>query len=287
MISVSANKLRGYAQLMRIEKPIGTLLLLWPTLWGLWFAARGVPPLGILMTFVIGVVVMRSAGCVINDVTDRRFDGEVSRTKKRPLITGQITVFEAIILFLVLSLLALCCALYLNQLSWLMAGIGLILTVIYPFMKRITYWPQLVLGVAFSWGVLMAYTAVNNQLTLEAFILFFITFVWTVSYDTIYAMVDRQDDIRAGIKSTALKLKNYDVLFVTTLHLLVMFGLLFFSIWQQLSSFFYIPWSAALMLVFYQTKLIRHRVPEDCFRAFLNNHWFGALIFIGVIFSIP
>lgn len=286
MIKVSANKLSGYAQLMRIEKPIGTLLLLWPTLWGLWFAARGVPPHGILMTFIIGAIVMRSAGCVINDITDRRFDGQVSRTKKRPLITGQITVFEAVILFLVLSLLALCCAYYLNPLSWLMAGIGLILTVTYPFMKRITYWPQLVLGAAFSWGVLMAYTAVNDQLNLEAFALFLITFVWTVSYDTIYAMVDRDDDIRAGIKSTAVKLKSYDVLFVTTLHLFVLFGLLLFSIWQQLNMFFYIPWSASLVLVFYQTKLIRHRVPADCFRAFLNNHWFGALIFVGIVLSM-
>lgn len=287
MIKLSANKISGYAQLMRIEKPIGTLLLMWPTLWGLWFAARGVPPFGILITFLIGVVVMRSAGCVINDITDRHFDGQVSRTKKRPLITGQITVFEAFFLFLFLSVLALCCALYLNPLSWMMAGIGLVLTVIYPFMKRITYWPQLVLGLAFSWGVLMAYTAVTNHLSLEALALFLITFFWTVSYDTIYAMVDRQDDIRAGIKSTAVKLKSYDVLFVTTLHLLVLQGLLLFSMWQQLNIFFYIPWSAALALVFYQTKLIRHRIPEDCFRAFLNNHWFGALIFIGIVFSMP
>lgn len=286
MIALMARKISTYAQIMRIEKPIGTLLLLWPTLWGLWFAARGVPPLGILLTFIVGVVVMRSAGCVVNDITDRHLDGHVARTKNRPLVTGRINLPEAIGLFLFLSVLALLCALFLNPLTVGMAIIGLLLTILYPFMKRITYWPQLFLGVAFSWGVLMAYTAINNTLSWEALQLFFITFLWTVSYDTIYAMVDREDDIQVGIKSTAVKLARYDVLFVSTLHSIVLLGLLLFARQQQLGYLFYIAWFITVALVISQIQLIHKREPEKCFKAFLNNHWFGAVIFLGIVLSM-
>jgi 4-hydroxybenzoate polyprenyltransferase len=219
-------------------------------------------------------------------MTDRHIDGHVARTKNRPLVTGKIKLPEAMGLFLFLSILAFLCASFLNPLTLGMALIGLFLTILYPFMKRITYWPQLVLGVAFSWGVLMAYTAINNNLSWEAIELFFIAFLWSVSYDTIYAMVDRKDDIKVGIKSTAVKLGRYDVLFVTALHSTVLLGLLWFAQEQQLGSFFYIAWSIAVVLLIAQTALIRQREPEKCFKAFLNNHWIGAVIFLGVVFSI-
>jgi 4-hydroxybenzoate polyprenyltransferase len=191
------------------------------------------------------------------------------------------------VLFLFLSALAFLCASFLNALTWAMALIGLLLTIVYPFMKRVTYWPQLVLGVAFSWGVLMAYTAITNHLSWEALFLFFITFLWTVSYDTIYAMVDRKDDLQIGIKSTAIKLGRYDVLFVTLLHSVVLLCLWFLAQKQRFGIFFYFAWSVAALLVAHQTLLIKGRQAEHCFKAFLNNHWFGAVIFLGIIFSIP
>lgn len=284
MMALTAKKISNYSQLMRLEKPIGTLLLLWPTLWGLWFAAGGVPPIGILLTFIVGVVVMRSAGCVVNDITDRHLDGHVARTKNRPLVTGRIKLSEAIVLFLFLSALAFLCALFLNPLTLGMAVIGLLITILYPFMKRITHWPQLMLGVAFSWGVLMAYTAINNNLSWEAIELFIIAFLWAVSYDTIYAMVDRKDDIKVGIKSTAVMLGRYDVIFVTLLHGMVLLGLLWFAREKQLGNLFYLAWFIAVAIVIVQTALIRDRDPEKCFKAFLNNHWFGAVIYFGVLF---
>lgn len=275
-----------YSQLMRVDKPIGTFLLLWPTLWGLWFAARGVPPISILLIFVAGVILMRSAGCVINDIVDRKWDGHVARTKERPLITGVVKLKEAKILALVLCLFSLICVLFLNHLTLWMSVIALFLTILYPYMKRITYWPQFILGVAFSWGVLMAYTAVTHHLPWEAVVLFLIAMVWTVSYDTIYAMVDRQDDILIGIKSTAVKLRDYDVMFITILHGIVLIGLFLFAHYQQLNFLFYLAWVFAAGLAIYQWTLIKGREPQKCFQAFLNNHWFGAVIFLGIALSI-
>lgn len=277
----------GYAQLMRIDKPIGTFLLLWPTLWGLWFAARGLPPITILLIFVAGVILMRSAGCVINDIVDRKWDGDVVRTKGRPLVTGLVKLREAKLLALVLCFFSLLCVLFLNRLTIFMAIIGLFLTLLYPYMKRITYWPQLILGIAFSWGVLMAYTAVTHNLSWEATELFLIALVWTVSYDTIYAMVDRPDDIRIGIKSTAVKLQHYDVIFVNVLHGLVLVGLFLFAKSQKLNYLFYVAWVIAVGLAVYQWWLIKEREPQKCFQAFLNNHWFGAVIFFGIALSMP
>jgi 4-hydroxybenzoate polyprenyltransferase len=279
--------MKAYAQLMRLDKPIGTLLLLWPTLWGLWFAAKGVPPLPILLIFIAGVFVMRSAGCVINDITDRKFDGAVTRTQSRPLVTGRAKLGEARLLFFMLSFLALFCSLFLNLFTIGMAVIGLLITILYPFTKRITHWPQAVLGVAFAWGVLMAYTAVTNSLPWEAVELFFITWMWIVAYDTIYAMVDREDDVLVGIKSTAIRLQKFDVVFVSGLQTLVLLGLLFFAKKQGLGLLFYPAWCIAAGLVIYQALLIRRREPKKCFKAFLNNHWFGAVIFLGIALSIP
>jgi len=276
-----------YAQLMRVDKPIGTFLLLWPTLWGLWFAARGFPPISILLIFVAGVVLMRSAGCVINDIVDRKWDGHVARTKERPLVTGLVKLREAKILALILCLFALVCVLFLNRLTLFMAAIGLLLTLLYPYMKRITYWPQGVLGIAFSWGVLMAYTAVTDHLPWEAVGLFFISFVWVVSYDTIYAMVDRNDDLLIGIKSTAVKLRHYDVIFVNAPHGLSLVSMLIFAKSQHLNFLFYFAWVIAVGLALYQWTLIKEREPQKCFHAFLNNHWFGAIIFLGIALGMP
>lgn len=279
------TKISAYAQLMRLHKPIGTLLLLWPTVWALWFASHGIPLISILVIFVLGVIITRSAGCVVNDLADRNFDGHVARTKKRPIVTGQVSIAEALGLFLLLTIFGFFCVIYLNNFTIMMALVAVILMTIYPFMKRITYWPQVVLGVAFSWGVLMAYTAVQNALPWESIELFFIAFLWTLSYDTIYAMVDREDDKIIGIKSTAIVLGQYDVLFVTTLHGLVLLGLLLFSYQQHLSSYFYPFWFLAVAVTVYQTKLIATRDSQKCFKAFLNNHWFGLLVFIGIFLS--
>ncbi len=287
MSCLCKKKLSAYTRLMRLDKPIGMLLLLWPTLWALWFAARGVPPISILIIFVAGVVLMRSAGCVINDIVDRPFDGYVARTKKRPLVTGFIKLKEAQILLLVLCAFSLICVLFLNWLTLALSVVGLFLTILYPYMKRVTYWPQVILGMAFAWSVPMAYAAVLGYCPWEALALFAITLVWTVSYDTIYAMVDRDDDLVIGIKSTAVRLQQYDIYFVTALHVLVLLGFFVFAIMQQLSFFFYPVLGVAASFVVYQWTLIRDRQPEKCFKAFLNNHWFGAVIFLGVVISIP
>lgn len=282
MTSSALTKVSAFAQLMRIKQPIGIFLLLWPTLWGLWFASKGTPPISILIVFILGVIITRSAGCVVNDIADRNFDGHVARTKKRPLVTGRVQLVEALGLFVLLSIIGFCCALLLNYFTIIMAFIAVLLMIIYPFAKRITYWPQIILGVAFSWGVLMAYTAVTNTLSLESLELFFIAFLWTLSYDTIYAMVDREDDLKIGIKSTAIKLRHHEVLFITVLHSLVLLGLLLFSLQQKVSLLFYPFWILAAAVTFHQTRLIATRDPQKCFKAFLNNHWFGLFIFCGV-----
>lgn len=283
MTSSALTKISAFMQLMRIKKPIGIFLLLWPTLWGLWFASKGTPPISILVIFILGVIVTRSAGCVVNDIADRNFDGHVSRTKKRPLVTGRVQVAEALGLFILLSIIGFCCVLFLNRLTIIMSFIAILLMILYPLAKRITYWPQIILGIAFSWGVLMGYTAINNTLSWESFALFLIAFLWTLSYDTIYAMVDREDDLKIGIKSTAIKLHHHEVFFITYLHGLVLLGLLLFSLQQKLSLLFYPFWMLAVALTLYQTKLISTREPEKCFKAFLNNHWFGLFIFCGIV----
>lgn len=283
MTSSALTKVSAFLQLMRIKNPIGIFLLLWPTLWGLWFASKGTPPISILVIFILGVIITRSAGCVVNDIADRNFDGHVSRTKKRPLVTGRVQLVEALGLFILLSIIGFCCVLFLNGFTIIMSFVAILLMILYPFAKRITYWPQIILGIAFSWGVLMAYTAISNTLSWESFALFFIAFLWTLSYDTIYAMVDREDDLKIGIKSTAIKLHRYNVLFVTVLHSLVLLDLLLFSLQQKLSLLFYPFWMLAVALTLYQTKLISTRDPQKCFKAFLNNHWFGLFIFCGVV----
>ena len=270
-------------KLMRFDKPIGILLLLWPTLWAVWIAGHFSPSLFYILIFTAGVVVMRAAGCIINDICDRKFDQSVERTKKRVLVTGMVTLKEAWLAFFVLCLIALVLVLLLNKLSILLAVCALAMTMIYPLLKRITHWPQLLLGIAFAWGVPMAFAAQQNTVPMMAWLLFVAAMIWPVAYDTVYAMVDRQDDIKIGVKSTAVILGSYDRLFVATLYMI------FFAIWLviaiqlQLKIWFYLNYLAAILIAIYNDYLIKRRDREKCFKAFLQSHWIGAFLFAGLV----
>ncbi|MGE1560199.1 4-hydroxybenzoate octaprenyltransferase [Pantoea septica] len=281
------SKFQAYSRLMRIDKPIGTLLLLWPTLWALWLSDMGVPPLSVLVVFVLGVFVMRAAGCVINDFADRKVDGFVKRTAGRPLPSGAVSEKEAKILFVLLGLLAFALVLTMNLMTILLSLGGLALAWCYPFMKRYTHLPQVVLGAAFGWAIPMAWAAVSESLPLECWLVFLANICWTVAYDTQYAMVDRDDDIKIGVKSTAILFGRYDKLIIgllqlATLGLLALVGLL-----MQLNAFFYWSLLAAAALFLYQQKLIVRRERDACFQGFLNNNYVGLVIFIGVVLNTP
>ena len=277
--------MKKYLLLMRLHRPIGILLLLWPTLWALWIAGQGHPDLKVLIIFILGVVVMRSAGCVINDIADRNFDGHVERTKNRPLVTGQVSLREAVILFLLLCIVALLLVLQLNVFTIKLSFIGLALAIIYPFTKRYIYWPQFVLGLAFAWGVPMAFAAQLNTIPVIAWWVFLAAVLWPIAYDTMYAMADREDDKLIGIKSTALLFGQYDRLIIGFIQVLVLLLLLFIG-WQlKLNFIYFISLLIALILVGYQQFLIKNREPKQCFRAFLNNNWFGLVVFLGFFIS--
>ena len=279
------KQLQAYMQLMRWDKPIGFLLLLWPTMWGLLIAGRGHISLRIFTIFVAGVFVMRSAGCVINDIADRKFDGNVARTVNRPLATGVLTTKHALVLFFVLCLVSFLLVLQLNMLSIVLSVFGLLFAVIYPFLKRITHLPQLGLGVAFAWGVPMAFAAQINQLPLTALVLFLIACIWPIAYDTMYAMVDREDDIRVGVKSTAILFGKYDVTIVMSLQCFVLLAFVILAIYLQLNIFFYITAVVASGFIYYQYQLIINGGSKGCFKAFLNNHWVGMVLAIGLFFG--
>ncbi|MBS6436161.1 MULTISPECIES: 4-hydroxybenzoate octaprenyltransferase [Pantoea] len=281
------SKFQAYSRLMRIDKPIGTLLLLWPTLWALWLSDMGVPPLSVLVVFVLGVFVMRAAGCVINDFADRKVDGFVKRTAGRPLPSGAVSEKEAKILFVLLGLLAFALVLTMNLMTILLSLGGLALAWCYPFMKRYTHLPQVVLGAAFGWAIPMAWAAVSESLPLECWLVFLANICWTVAYDTQYAMVDRDDDIKIGVKSTAILFGRYDKLIIgllqlATLGLLALVGLL-----MQLNAFFYWSLLGAAALFLYQQKLIVRRERDACFQGFLNNNYVGLVVFIGVVLNTP
>ncbi|WP_276724571.1 4-hydroxybenzoate octaprenyltransferase [Pantoea septica] len=281
------SKFQAYSRLMRIDKPIGTLLLLWPTLWALWLSDMGVPPLPVLVVFVLGVFVMRAAGCVINDFADRKVDGFVKRTAGRPLPSGAVSEKEAKILFVLLGLLAFALVLTMNLMTILLSLGGLALAWCYPFMKRYTHLPQVVLGAAFGWAIPMAWAAVSESLPLECWLVFLANICWTVAYDTQYAMVDRDDDIKIGVKSTAILFGRYDKLIIgllqlATLGLLALVGLL-----MQLNAFFYWSLLGAAALFLYQQKLIVRRERDACFQGFLNNNYVGLVVFIGVVLNTP
>ncbi|MGR8946797.1 MAG: 4-hydroxybenzoate octaprenyltransferase [Gammaproteobacteria bacterium] len=280
-----SSRLRAYAKMMRLHRPIGTFLLLWPLLWALWIAAEGVPNIRILIVFLCGTVLMRSAGCVINDYADRNFDGYVSRTADRPLANGQATPREALILFFVLLIGAASLVLTQNLLTIKLAFVGAGLAIIYPFMKRYTYFPQVYLGAAFGWAVPMAFAAQTNELPRMCWLVFTAAIVWALIYDTQYAMVDRDDDLKIGVKSTAILFGDLDYKVVAGFQLLMLINL---SLIGSELNFGYPYWFALIVcasLAVYQHRLIRTRAPDACFKAFLNNNWYGAIVFLGIAAS--
>lgn len=285
--SLPVNKFRAYSRLMRIDKPIGTLLLLWPTFWSLWLAGMNVPPLNVLIVFTLGVFFMRAAGCVVNDFADRKIDGHVKRTRFRPLPSGAVTTKEAILLFALLVVISFCLVLTMNAITiWLSLG-GLALAWMYPFMKRYTHLPQAVLGAAFGWSIPMGWAAVSGSLPLNCWLLFIAYMCWTVAYDTEYAMVDRDDDLKIGVKSTAILFGRFDKLIIGLLQLAAL-GLMALLGWRlQLGGLFYCSVAVAGLLFIYQQKLIAGRDRDLCFRAFLNNNAVGMVLFAGIALSLP
>ena len=280
-----AEKALAYWQLTRMNRPIGSLLLLWPTLWALLLAARGLPDLSILIVFVVGVFAMRSAGCVINDFADRHVDGEVKRTALRPLPTGKVTEKEAITLFMLLAILSFVLVLTMNPLTIKLSFIGIVLAFIYPFMKRYTHLPQFFLGLAFSWSIPMAWAAQANALPPIVWLVFAINLLWTIAYDTQYAMVDRDDDLRIGIKSTAILFGRFDKLMIGVLQLISLLLLIGLGYWAQLTTAYY--WGVFIAAAFfvYQQRLITERERQACFQAFLNNNYVGMAIAVGLAVS--
>lgn len=277
-----AQRLKQYSLLIRLDKPIGILLLLWPTLIALWIAAGGWPDTQVLLVFISGVFLMRSAGCAINDYADREIDSYVQRTKNRPLTSGKITEKEALAVFAALSVTAFLLVLLMNNLTIVLSFIGVALAVSYPFMKRYHYLPQVHLGAAFGWAVPMAYAAQANELSPIAWLLFMATVLWATAYDTMYAMVDREDDLKIGVKSTAILFDTTDKLIIGIIQALLIFCLIMIGHKAQLGGFYFTGVSLATGFAVWQQYLIRNREPEKCFQAFLNNNWFGLVLFIGV-----
>lgn len=280
------NKWRSYIQLMRLDKPIGSFLLLWPTLWALFLASKGMPDLKILIIFILGVVFMRSAGCVINDYADRHIDGKVKRTLQRPLAIGAVSEKEAKILFVLLILLSFFLVLQLNLYAIVLSVAAAILAFIYPFMKRYTHLPQLFLGAAFGWSIPMAYGATAASLPLSCWLLFLANLAWTIAYDTQYAMVDRDDDLRIGVKSTAILFAEYDNKIIALLQIATLAILVYLGVEQQLSKGYFIGLLPALACFIYQCRLTKRRTREECFKAFLNNNYVGMWIFIAILVGI-
>lgn len=279
--SLSQNKLLAFHRLMRTDKPIGSFLLLWPTLWALWVATPGVPPLWILLVFVAGVWLMRAAGCVVNDYADRKFDGHVKRTAHRPMPSGSVTENEARVLFVVLVLLAFALVLTLNTMTILLSVAALALAWVYPFMKRYTHLPQVVLGAAFGWSIPMAFAAVSESVPLSCWIMFLANILWAVAYDTQYAMVDRDDDLKIGIKSTAILFGRQDKLIIGILQVAVLALMVAIGELNGLDWHFYWSLIVAGVLFVYQQKLIAGRDRDACFKAFLNNNYVGMVLFLG------
>ncbi|MBV1841195.1 4-hydroxybenzoate octaprenyltransferase [Photobacterium ganghwense] len=280
------TKARAYWQLARFDRPIGSLLLLWPTLWALFLAADGMPNLHVTLVFVLGVIFMRAAGCVINDYADRNFDGHVKRTAQRPLPSGALSEREALGLFGLLVLVSFLLVLTMNSLTIMLSVVGLLLAAAYPFMKRYTHLPQLVLGMAFGWSIPMAYAAQSGELTPLAWVLFVANILWTIAYDTQYAMVDRDDDLKIGIKSTAILFGRFDKMIIGVLQLGTLLLLIAVGVMQNLSQSYYWFLLLASALFVYQQMLIREREREPCFKAFLNNNYVGMLIWLGIVISV-
>ncbi len=276
------QRFANYLRLMRFHRPIGIGLLLWPTLWALWIAGHGHPHPSIVVIFIAGVILMRAAGCIINDYADKDFDGKVSRTSDRPLATGVIKPREALILFGTLVVIAFGLVLMLNRMTQMLSVVALLLAMIYPFTKRYTHWPQMVLGLAFNWSIPMAFAAEKNALPAVLWLLLAGAMLWTLAYDTLYAMVDREEDKLIGIKSTAILFGQYDafIIGIVQLAMLVIVGQV-----ASLAYPFYIGLFMAAVCFLYQQYLIRDRSEKHYFQAFLNNNWVGLMIFLGLVFS--
>jgi 4-hydroxybenzoate polyprenyltransferase len=274
-----------YMQLLRLDRPIGTYLLLWPTLWGLWLAAEGWPDLYLLIIFTVGTVLMRAAGCVVNDFADRNLDTHVKRTASRPMAIGLVSVKQAWVLFTILILLAFGLVLLTNPLTLVLSLVGLVLVVCYPFMKRYTHWPQVLLGAAFAWSIPMGYASQTNSLPIDAWLTFGAAVCLTTAYDTFYAMVDRDDDIKIGIKSTAILFGRWDLFWIGAFQVLCLLLLLAVAVLKQLGPWFYVGWLAMLASFVYQHRIAHGRSRQACFKAFLNNHWSALLLLAGLVIN--
>jgi 4-hydroxybenzoate polyprenyltransferase len=273
----------AYLRLVRLHRPIGIWLLLWPTLWAIWIAADGRPSGKLLLIFVVGTIVMRSAGCIINDFADRKIDRHVARTRERPLATGEVSIVGAFVAFIGLMTLGLLLVLSLNRLTQLLAIVGALLTLVYPFAKRFISAPQFVLGVAFSWGVPMAFAAELGEVPRLGWLLFIVTMVWVVIYDTEYAMTDRPDDLKLGVKSTAILFGDLDRAFIGGLQLMLLLGLYLVGHSADRGGWYVAGLGAAGIFMLYQQHLIRGREPQRCFEAFENNAWLGVAVFTGLV----
>jgi 4-hydroxybenzoate polyprenyltransferase len=272
-----------FVQLTRMDKPIGIYLLLWPTLWALWIAGEGSPSLANVLIFVLGVILMRAAGCVINDFADRKVDGHVKRTEQRPLVSGKISSKEALVFFAILIVLSFALVLCTNAATVGLSVGGVLLAATYPFMKRYTYYPQVVLGMAFSWGMPMAFSAETGQVPAAAWLLWIANLLWTVGYDTYYAMTDRDDDLRIGVKSTAILFGDADRLIIVILQGLALACLLLAGVRFGLGGWYYLGLAGAALCFAWQYWQTRERERMACFKAFLHNHWAGLLIFAGIV----
>lgn len=275
-------KARAYAQLTRLNRPIGIWLLLWPVMWALWLSSNGRPDQQVFVIFILGVVLTRSAGCAINDYADRNFDGHVQRTRDRPLVTGQLDPIEAVALCIALGMIALGLVLTLNPMTQLFALIGGFMVMTYPFMKRFFPLPQFYLGAAFTWSVPMTFAAHTGEVPRLAWLLFIAGVLWTMAYDTMYAMVDREDDRKLGIRSSALLFGDADRFIVGTMQLMTLFALWLAGKELELGLWYRVGLAGAAIFALYQQVLIRNRQPELCLRAFLNNNYFGMAVFVGI-----
>lgn len=286
MINPMRNRIVAYAYLIRLDKPIGTLLLLWPTLWALWLASGGFPELHLLIIFALGTFLMRSAGCAINDYADQDFDRHVLRTKDRPITSGKISGKEALVVAAMLALMAYLLIQPLNSLTKELSFFALAVAILYPFTKRFFAIPQAVLGIAFGFGIPMAYAAVLGFIPLEAWILFVGNIFWAIAYDTAYAMVDRDDDLRLGLRTSAITFGRFDLLAIA-----LSYGVLFSSqVWvaqlANLNNYFWVGWCLALACTIYHLKLVSTRRREDCFKAFRHNNWLGGFLFLGILLGL-
>jgi 4-hydroxybenzoate polyprenyltransferase len=276
----------AYTHLIRLDKPIGTLLLLWPTLWALWLASSGFPEWHLLLIFSMGTFLMRSAGCAVNDYADRDFDRHVLRTKDRPITSGKISEKEALVVAATLALIAFLLIQPLNLLTKQLSVFALAVAIIYPFTKRFFAIPQAVLGIAFGFGIPMAYAAVLGFIPLEAWILFVGNIFWAIAYDTAYAMVDRDDDLRLGLRTSAITFGRFDVLAIALSYTILFASQVVVAQLANLSNYFWIGWTLALICAMYHLKLVSTRKREDCFKAFRHNNWLGGFLLLGIVLGL-